>query len=189
MTTKPATKDETEELALTPGTVAYPGYTVCTIININTSKQMRGYLSWGTAAGVYTHYLPAQLAVPVYNPDGSVGGYSLTFTIGKQYNLQQAANQIYYYAIFFSDATKTAEQQWTQPGLNASGSDGVILDNRNLTRMAAMAFIASRAAAQGWHYCLASGLTFRTVYLACKSITILNGMTDDNALPPEFSAL
>lgn len=151
MTTKPSTREEKAEanpLAVSAGTTVKVGYTIATITNISTTKQHIGYIAWGTATGVYTNYQKKQFAQALIDPSNGSTYYQLVYTLtGVQV---QGAATTYFANIFYEDGTNAGEVTWSQPSVNPSGTDGVTLANRNLPRMAALAFLASKAASQGW---------------------------------------
>jgi hypothetical protein len=106
-----------------------------------------GYVMWGTATGVYTGMTPPVFTKPTFDP-ATTNTYNVaTWEID---NLQNATDTNYFAKVFWDNGTQSTEVPFTIKGLNASPSDTVYFEPRNLTRLARISGIATKASAQGW---------------------------------------
>ena len=136
--------DAPESQAIVQAFAVKTGVNIATITG-TASTPIKGTVYWGTATGVYTNTQYAE-SVAEYQPDNTLQ-YRLTFILT---NVQLQAAQAYFAKIYFTDGTATSELTWTQPALNASGSDQVFFFDRVLSSFATTIDIATRAADQGW---------------------------------------
>jgi len=141
---EPEVQEITELASVVQAFVAKAGVDIATITG-TTSIKTNGTVYWGTATGVYTN-TQYQESKPEYQPDNTLQ-WRLTFTLP---GLQLQAAQAYFAKVFFVDGTSTSELTWTQPALNASGSDQVFFYDKVVSSFATVVDVAIRGADQGW---------------------------------------
>jgi|SRR5215471_9100094 len=116
-----------------------------TIVVSTGATQSKSKLKYGTATGVYTYQSPDWQLGQLY-PNFGAGYWYVYYLTG----LRQANNTTYFGDFIFIDGTVGTEFSWTQPGLGASGSDLVNINNIAKLELARISDICVRGARFGW---------------------------------------